>query len=159
MSHLTEGEVLDKLQDSLGEAIQASKELAVRSRLGRPYERLGNALVAVEGCCRQLAAFRGDGRWLPFGIYMAECHKRAGGWIRGYRENGVHIFHTNGHINKVFVELANQLSHIQDAVMVIANAKTGTTGPILPATPPAERRIGAPVSTSGLILPASVRPN
>jgi hypothetical protein len=154
---LTEPEVLDRLRTSLAEAIQASKDLAVRSRYGLPYQRLRDHLALIEGCCRQMAAFRGDGTWLPFGIYMAECHKRAGGWLRGYTSAGIHITYTPGQINQVFVTLAAQLTAIKDAVETKSDAKTGQLGPVLPATPTEERRVGRPAfgtaPKSKLILP------
>lgn len=155
---LTESEVIDRMKTSLGEAIQASSDLAVRSEGGRPYARLRDNLALIEGCCRQMAMFRGDGSWLPFGVYMAECHKRAGGWLRGYTKNGMHIVYAPGHLNEAFVSLAAQLTAIRQAVDVKQTAKTGTLGPVLPATPSEERRVGRPAFSnkakrSALILP------
>ena len=154
MAHLTENEVADRMRSSLKEAIQACKDLAVKSRAGAPYDRLRDNLALIEGSCRQMAAFRGDATWLPFGMYMAECHKRAGGWLRGYVDNGIHVTWSPGHINKVFVTLAAQLVAVLDALDVKVDAKTGVNGPVLPERPAAERRVGAPVSMSGIIQPA-----
>lgn len=157
MSHLSEGEILDMLKTSLGEAIQASKDLAVKSRIGQPYSRLRDNLAYIEGCCRQMAAFRGDARWLPFGIAMATCHQKSGAMLRGHLEGGIFIPWSPGVINKNFLKLAAELQVIADFLKDFYMAKTGTSGPILPATPAAERRVGAPVSNSGLILPPSMR--
>lgn len=156
MSRLTEPEVLDRLKTAIGEAIQASKDLSIRSRYGLPYQRLRDNLVLIEGCCRQMGAFRGDASWLPFGVYMGECHKRAGGWLRGYHHNGIHIVYTPGVINQVFVKLAQQLTAILEVVEMKSTAATGQLGPVLPETPSEERRMGRPAfkPKSSLILPA-----
>lgn len=159
MSDLTESEVIDRMKQSLAEAIDACKELAVRKlRQQTPYDRLREHLKLIEGCCRQLAAFRGDGRWLPVGIMMEQCHQRAGGWLRGYKENGQHVVIAFGEINKMFTMLGGNLMAIQYAANNLVTAKTGTVGPILPKAPDEGRRMGRPaLATSrktNLILPA-----
>lgn len=158
MSHLTENEVLDRMRTSLGEAIQASRDLAIRSRYGAPYQRLRDHLSLIEGCCRQMAAFRGDATWLPLGIMMAECHKRAGGWIRGYSHQGVHIVMAPGQTNEVFLSLASKLSLMLGVVNAHAAAKTGTLGPVLPAKPLEERRVGRPAFSPPARKPALILP-
>lgn len=159
---LQEAEVVDRLRSSIKEAIQASKDLSVRSRMGSPYDRLRDNLVMIEGCCRQMALlYREDASWLPFGMYMAECHKRAGGWLRGYIKNGVHIRVADGQINEMFTTLAVQLEAILAAVEIKFTAKTGRVGSILPPRPAEERRMGrpafAPRKKSSLIIPARYR--
>lgn len=154
---LKESDVADRMRQSLREAIQACKELAVRSKKGSPYSNLRDALVVIEGCCRQMAVFREDATWLPFGVMMAECHRRAGGWLRGYTKNGVHIVWTPGHLNEMFVMLAGNLQGIAEVLDQKVTAKTNRVGIILPASPGPTRRTGAPSSMSGLILPASIR--
>jgi len=153
---LTEPEIMSRMRSALVDAIEASKRLAIRSRLGQPYEMLRSNLLIIEGCCRQMAAFRGDYRWLPIGIAMAECHARAGGWLRGYTKNGIHIVLTAGHTNEAFVKLAAVLTTTLTGIDRLESQKTGALGPILPETPPEERREGRPALTrkSSLLLPA-----
>jgi hypothetical protein len=166
MSDLTESEVLDRMKTSLREAIQACQDLAVKSVKGRPYEVLRENLLLIEGCCRQLAAFRGDTRWLPIGKLMAECHQKAGGWLRGYKDptSGIRIMTAGGERNKLFLMLAVNLADIHDSASTLYTAKTGTSGAILPATPTETRREGRPAFTqpkrkSTLILPTRLAMN
>lgn len=157
---LKEPEIIDRLKVAMAEAIQASQDLAVRSRHGYPYQRLRDNLAVIEGCCRQMAAFRGDATWLPFGLYMAECHKRAGGWLRGYTKNGVHIIYAPGQMNEAFVGLAGALTAIRQALDVKFSAKTNQVGPVLPKPPAEERRLGRPAFSqpkSTLIVPPRYR--
>lgn len=163
MSRLTEVEILSRLRASLGEAIQASKDLAIKSRVGSPYSRLRDHLALIEGCCRQMAMWRGDYRWLPFGVAMANCHKRSGDMLRGHLEDGVFIPWSTGVINQNFVKLGAELGVVLEYLNTMATAKTGTLGPILPATPAEERRVGRPAfqnmakRTPKLILPPRYR--
>lgn len=166
MSDLTENEVLDRMKTSLREAIDACRQLAVKSVKGQPYETLREHLLMIEGCCRQLAAFRGDTRWLPIGKLMAECHQKAGGWLRGYkdRESGIRIMTAAGERNKLFLMLAVNLADIHDSASTLYTAKTGTTGAILPGTRAETRRDGRPALTqpkpkSTLILPPRLAMN
>lgn len=160
MSDLTELEVLDRLRESLREAVDACKDLAIRKqRQEAPYARLREHLRLIEGCCRQLGAFRGDTRWLPIGMMMGESHKSAGKWLRGYKKNGVHIVVAVGQMNEMFTRLGGNLMAIGVAVDRLAHERTDTTGPILPAAPAEERRIGRPSFETQkkkptLILPA-----
>lgn len=153
---LSEHEIADRMRTALGDAIQASKDLAVKSRIGQPYSRLRDNLALIEGCCRQMSMFRGDARWLPFGVAMATCHQKSGAMLRGHVRHGVFIPWADGVINENFLKLAAELTVIKDFLDQMVTAKTGTTGPILPPMPAAERRVGAPVSNSGLILPRTM---
>lgn len=141
---LHEPEIIDKLRVSLGEAIQACKGLAIKSRIGSPYDRLRNALHDAEGCCRQMAMWRGDYRWLAFGVAMANCHKRSGDMLRGHLKDGVFIPWGPGIINENFINLGAELGVILAYLDTMATAKTGTLGPILPQMPAEERRFGRP---------------
>jgi len=169
MSDLLEHEILDRMRTSLREAIQASNDLAVRSRGGEAYDRLRDNLALVEGACRQMAMWRGDSRWLPFGMEMAEAHRRAGGWLRGYTKRVgntvVFIAWRAGTLNEAFVKLSAQLAMILDILDKMEKAKTGRVGIILPQTAPEERRFGRPTLARpdrysrkrGLILPPRYR--
>lgn len=159
MSDLTEQEVIDRMITSLREAMDASKALAIESRKGANYNKLREHLGLIEGCCKQLAAFREDSRYLNLGLVMEECHKRAGSWLRGYRENGVRIMIAPGELNQMFVRLYINLEGILKGVDDMFKAKTGMRGPILPEMVE-ERRIGRPAfdvtpkAKPKLILPA-----
>jgi len=160
---LHESDIMDRLRSSTREAIQACRELSVQSRRGSPYETLRDNLVLIEGCCRQMAIYRDDGRWLPFGVFAANIHQRAGDWLRGYVKNGVHIIWTPGHINEAFVKLAGELAVVLEGLENLAVMKTGRRGPILPATPAEERRMGRPAfdnrpkKAQTLLLPPKYR--
>jgi hypothetical protein len=113
----------------------------------------------LEGACRQAAAWREDARWLQIGLYMAEAHKRAGGWLRGYKDaTGTKIKLAEGHLHPLFVKLAENLRAAEAKAEQVRNAKTGRLGIILPRQMPAPHRETRPVhiSRSGLILPPSV---
>ena len=158
MPHLTEPEVYDRLRQAIGEAVDAAKNLAIRSQHGRAYVSLRDNLHLIEGCCRQMAAFRGDGRWLPIGMMMAECHKRAGGWLRGDTNpvTQTRVATAPGEMNKLFVMLAANLANFGLVAQKLYEDKTGRPGPILPLTPAETRREGRPAfgRKSSLILPA-----
>jgi hypothetical protein len=70
---LSEVEVVDKFLESLGEAAAACRALASQADperaapRGRHYVVLKVSLKAIEGCCRQMATFRSDARWLKLG--------------------------------------------------------------------------------------------
>jgi hypothetical protein len=164
MSTLTENEVDDRLKSAIGEARDACRNLAVRSAEGRDYSSLRDSLMLIEGCCRQMAAFRADYRWLPVGMQIAECHKRAGSWLRGYEDKGVHVKWEPGTMNKMFVMLGQVLEQLGIMAEKIRTERTGIKGPILPdsmlAAP--ERKAGRIGFTpakkpNGLIIPAKYR--
>lgn len=156
MSDLTEQEVIDRMITSLREAMDASKALAVKSRKGPEYHKLREHLGLIEGCCRQLAAFREDSRYLNLGLVMEECHKSAGGWLRGYRVNGVKVMVAPGQLNEMFVRLYVNLEGILKGVDDMIRAKTQARGPIIVGLAPETRRIGRPAfdNKPKLILPA-----
>lgn len=164
MSTLLESEVFDRLFSAIGEARDACKNLAVRSTEGRDYSSLRDSLALIEGCCRQMGVFREDTRWLLPGMMVAECHKMAGGWLRGYYDHGVHVKWAPGMMNKMFVGLDAALENLAVMAEKIRTEKTGKRGPILPdsmlVTP--ERKQGRialfnPPKKPGLILPGKLR--
>lgn len=159
MSDLTEQEVIDRMITSLREAMDASKALAIKSVRGPDYKKLREHLSLIEGCCRQLAAFREDTNYLNLGLRMEECHKAAGGWLRGYRKKGVKIMIAPGQMNEMFIRLYVNLEGILKGVSDMLNAKTGARGPIIVGLPQEMRRLGRPAFPStapkapALILP------
>lgn len=163
MSTLSEAEIYDRLKSAIGEARDACKNLAVRSVEGRDYSSLRDSLALIEGCCRQMGYHRDDSRWFPVGLQISECHKRAGSWLRGYVDKGVHVKWEPGQMNKMFVMLEKVLEQLGVMAEKIRTERTGKRGPILPesilATP--ERKAGRigfePRKPSGLILPGKLR--
>lgn len=159
MGALTEVEIFDRMMSSLKIAAECCDVLAKSSRKGPTYNRLREHLALIEGCCRQASAWREDTRWLGIGMMMAEAHKRAGGWLRGYKDpiTGLRVKTEVGQMNQLFVMLAANLRGLYDQVQLLKTKKTGTMGAILPETPRAERRSGAPVgwraSKGGILLP------
>lgn len=162
MSDLTETEVVDRLKTSLREAMEASKALAVESRRGAHYNKLREHLSLIEGCCRQLAIiYRSDDRYLKLGLYMAECHRSAGGWLRGYRVHGVKVVVAPGQLNEMFMRLYVNLEALLVGVSKMLEAKTGVRGPIV-YQPEQHRRIGRSVngydaSAGGVLIPIASR--
>lgn len=156
-----EHEEVDRIKTYTREAIEACKELAVRSR-GNPYKRLIDALHNIEGSCRVLGTQRGDYSWLPIGLKVAECHKRAGGWLRGRVIHGIYLVQSPTELNQNFVMLAQVLQLLLDGIDKKYTAKTGKVGPVLPTPPAEERRVGRPAFAQtkkkpSLILPPRLR--
>lgn len=155
-----EHEEVDRIKTYTREAIEACKELAVRSR-GNPYKRLIDALHNIEGSCRVLGTQRGDYSWLPIGLKVAECHKRAGGWLRGRVIQGIYLVQSPTELNQNFVMLGAVLQVLLDGIDKKYTAKTGKVGAVLPKPPTEERRMGRPGLTQpkrrSLIVPAKYR--
>jgi hypothetical protein len=165
---LQETEILDRLRQSTKEAVDSCKIISVSWERGSAYENLRDNLHMIDGCCRQMAMYRDDARWLPFGVFAANMHQRAGDWLRGYKDNGVLVtYYTQTKdrqrpLNAAFIKLAAELTVILEGLEKLAVMKTGIRGMILPATPSEERRAGRPgfVNTSknpGLIIPGKYR--
>lgn len=150
MGDLSEVEIFSRMSDALGAAISHCRALVSDNAHGPSYDALRHELLAVEGCARQASAWREDARWLPIGIMMGECHKRAGNWLRGYAVPGV-----EGKVypsRKVFELLAQNLEAIKRQADILKTAATGRVGMILPDM------LTAPTRTQGrpsqIILPA-----
>lgn len=140
MGALTEQDILQKFEQSLKEALDACQWLAKNADpewlapRGVWYRRLTTALKELEGCARQMAAFRSDTRWLPLGIlYGAKAARLAQKYF--IKQNWLG-----------FGELAKLFQHGAYRAKEIAEAKTGRTGMILPQR------------TDFLILPDHVAP-
>lgn len=147
------------LADNFRKAANLCERLAREPRRGPIYTELRECLGLLEGACRQAAAWRGDARWLQIGLMMAEAHKRAGNWLRGYRNNeGYKVTLAQGHLHPLFVKLADNLRAAEAKAQEVKTKKTGKLGLILPRPLPAPHRDTRPVhiSRSGLILPRSV---
>jgi hypothetical protein len=155
MGALTEVEIFSRMSESLKAAISHCRTLAERRSHEPTYNLLRHELLAIEGCCRQASVWREDTRWLPVGLMMAEVHKKAGEWLRGYKIPGQlgRVYPSR----KVFNLLAANLEAILKQSEILKNGATGRVGMILPEMQKApDRTAGRPMQVvlpSGLIVP------
>jgi hypothetical protein len=141
MGALTEPEILDCLVENLRLAAECAETLATSPRKGPPYDRLRQHLHLVEGACRQASVWREDTRWLILGKLMAECHQKAGGWLRGFKdESGARVSFAEGVRNPLFLMLANNLRAAQKGAEDLKGKATGRRGMILPDVLPGPHR-------------------
>lgn len=125
MSGLTEQEIMDRHRQALSEAKDACLKLAVNadpekgSPRGRIYRNLQVALKQCEDSARQMSMWRGDARWIKFGIHYAQV-------MRVVRKKMRHSDWL------AFRGIAKALEQDARTLDELANAKTGTTGLILP---------------------------
>jgi hypothetical protein len=160
MGDLSEVETFDCLKSNLRQAAQSCDDLAVKPRKGPTFRDLRDQLRLVEGACRQVAYFRnGDARWLQIGMFVAEAHKRAGEWLRGVKgPDGVRVKTAPGHMNPLFVKLAENLRALYAKSEDLETKKTNRTGPILPVVRRGPHRDTVPVgytkSIGGVLIPA-----
>lgn len=170
MGALTEIEIFDRMDTSLCKAVDHCESLAVIPLKGLTYDALRKELRLIEGCCKQAGVWRDDSRWFPIGLLMAECHKRAGDWLRGIpiprSEGGGRIKLADGEIHPAFKMLADNLRAIRLVVVQTKNKATGRVGMILPEMqkPPTRtqgRQMGwvppSQVSAGGIIIPDGAR--
>lgn len=156
MGRLTEREIFSRLVESLRIAAECADALAINDMDGRDYATLREHLRLIEGCCQQASAWREDTRWLMLGRYAAECHARAGNWLRP-AVNPLTLAKVKlapVHRNEMFTMLAATLHEFLRGAMTLKDGKTGKVGMILPTAPAAERRVGAPVQ---VLLPERIR--
>ena len=160
MARLTEIEIFDCLKTNLRLAAQSCEKLAVSPRKGPTYVKLREELRLVEGACRQAAFWRGgDARWLKIGMFMAEAHKRAGGWLRGEKQpDGTTMKIAAAHQHPLFLKLAENLRAAYVKAEEFRTKKTNKIGPILPVPGVPPHRDTKPVgynrSPGGILLPA-----
>lgn len=128
MSDLTEKEILDRHRQSLGEARACCQELGRNddpdyiALRGPHYRKLKAQLALIEGSARQMAAYRGDARWLRIGIFYAKV-------MRTVQKKFVKQEWRDFRLMMPIFERG--LRWMDD----LATRKTGTTGLILPARP------------------------
>ena len=162
MGALTEAEIFSCLSENFRLAAEDCDKLATRPRKGPTYQALRDKLELLEGACRQAAYWRQDARWLRIGLFMEECHKRAGEWLRGVKVEGmkVRVKLAPGHLHPNFVELAKHLRAAEARSIEFRDKATGKNGTILPRPRPAPHRDTSPVgwrrASGGLIVPESV---
>lgn len=172
MGYLREGEILDKLIDSLRIAAQAADDIAIRPKKGRTYRELRDALAEGESACRQMAHWRGQWNWLKLGATMAYAHQRSGDWLRGTQytvttPDGGTVERRKpipmGEKHPLFVKLAENLRFCKIEAEKLRDRATGVIGAVLPDVGTSHRPVGSPVSVilppgmiktaSGLIVP------
>ncbi len=143
MTDLTESEILDCLKTNLHAAIFHCAALAKLPMRGPTYSALRQELKLAEGCCRQIAAWREDARWLRYGLLMEEAHQRSGNWLRSHAPR------------PLFVKLSEALAHLLKRCGELETKATGRVGMILPKPLEAPHRDTRPVQvkTPGLIVP------
>lgn len=138
MSDLTEVEIFDTLTSNLREAATHCAALAGLPAKGPSYGRLRINLLLIEGACRQMGFFRDDMRYQVLGAKAAECHRRAGDWLRAGA--APMLFNTLGDVMRKLLTDIERLRH----------TRTGRRGPILVPPQPAAHRDTRPVSYAGL---------
>lgn len=166
MSNLTEVEIFSRMRESLALAAEHCDRLAIDSLRGPIYEKLRDELALIEGCCQQASAHREDTRWLPIGLLVAACHKKAGDWLRGYKIDGETVHLAMGELNLNFVELAKHLRSLAKAVDQYQHARTNHVGMIVPEPvrpflrEDRKHRVLLPdvsgVSSGGILIPSRV---
>jgi hypothetical protein len=154
--NVTESEILSCLRENFRLAAQHCDALAVLPARGPTYTLLRAELKTVENCCRQVAWYREDTRWLRVGLMMAEAHKRAGGWLRTYPRT-----RTDNAAHPMFTRLAVNLRAGIDRVVELETKATGIAGLILPNVPRAPtvtqgRMVQVRKSAGGVIIPDGV---
>lgn len=129
---LTETDILDRHKQALGEAHRAAQNLgrnadpSYLAPRGKHYGDLKRALTALEGSCRQMAAWRSDARWLKLGVIYAKAMRGAQAKFVGQRWSWFN------ELMALFVLGHNRLDELQ-------TMKTGrlSSSPILPNNPSA----------------------
>lgn len=165
MGALTETEIFSCMADNLRLAAIDCDLLATEPLKGPIYDRFRRELKLVEGCCRQASAWREDTRWLPIGLQMEECHRRAGEWLRGEKmPDGSRRLIPYGQKHPLFLKLAANLRALHMVVEALRTRATGRIGMILPDAMPGPHREHRPQRVlippglsqraSGLIVPS-----
>lgn len=161
MGSLTEREIIDCLSENFRLAAENAGKLAVSPKRGLIYRAFRDQLKLLEGAARQLAYWRGgDARWLQVGLYMAECHKRAGDWLRGVKQpSGGYRPLSEGQKHPLFMKLADNLRAAQVSAERLRDMRTNRIGPILPKPGRSAHRDTVPVGwrkSGALLVPASI---
>ncbi len=155
--HVTEREILSLLKQAFCRAAEHCDKLAVLPARGPTYRKLREDLEIAENCCRQVAWYRQDTRWLHIGLLMAEAHKRAGTWLRDRtmpRTANLNAAHP------LFIRLAQNLRFGATRAEALGTMATGRVGMILPKiqTGPlrTQGRLVQVKTPGGIILPPGV---
>ena len=157
--NVAEREILSLLKETFLRSAEHCDKLAVLPARGPTYRKLRTDLATCENCCRQVAWYRQDARWLRIGLMMEEAHKRAGGWLRDRtmpRTENSNLAHP------LFLRLADNLRFGAKRAEELETMATGRLGMILPKplrgpTRTEGRLVQVPRMTpGGIILPPGV---
>jgi hypothetical protein len=162
MGALTEPEIFDQMNTSFRLAIELSDKLAKLPLKGLNYDALRKQLRLIEGCCKQANCWREDTRWLAFMKITAECHQKAGDWLRGIKmPDGGRVKLSEGTLHPAFMMLADNLRAMHKAAEMIRTSRTNRLGMLLPMPMEGPHRDTRPVgfrapqvSRGGIILPS-----
>lgn len=164
MGKLTEREIFDRMTGCLKAAASCCAQLSVSPARGQLYDQLRKNLRLAGDCCRQAATWREDARWLNFDKQLTHCHKIAGDWLRGYKNDAGHRVHlAPSEIYQLFTKLGLNLAAMHTLAETTRDAKTQKRGMILPKIHHETRTQGRPSAVklppgmmarqSGLIVP------
>jgi hypothetical protein len=147
-----EQEIVSCLKENLKGAADDCDMLVRLPAQGPTFVRLRERLKTVENCCRQVAHWREDTRWLPVGIMMEMVHQKSREWIVGHMPR------------PLFRKLGENLRMLEKAAEGLETRATGRMGMILPDVQAAPMRAsGRPVqvlapmerrTAGGIILPS-----
>lgn len=156
--HVTEREILSRLKEVFKRAAEHCDKLAVLPARGPTYRKLREDLQIAENCCRQVAYYRDDARWLQVGLYMEEAHKRAGGWLR---DKSMPRTPNSNLAHPLFLKLAENLRAGAKSAERLETLATGRVGQILPKPMRAPDRtqgrlVQVRKSPGGIIIPDGV---
>lgn len=145
MTDTTEAEIRDRFYADIRGAIDDCELLAKLPAQGLTFIRMRARLKAVENCCRQMAAWRGDTRWLPMCMLVEAAHQRSRKWIEDHDPRYLYFL------------LADALRKLEASAYALDTRATGRMGMILPEPLPGPHRETKPVQVlepkSSIILP------
>lgn len=156
MGALTEREIFDRMSGCLKDAVSCCVQISRSKRRGALYDKLRKNLTLAGGCCRQAAYWRQDARWLKHDALLAECHKKAGDWLRGYKDpfSGARTMLAPKLVNELFFMLAQKLAELHNLAVDLRDKKTNRAGMILPIVKPAP---GVRHRPQAVMLPPGMR--
>lgn len=152
MPGLDEHQILDRLNECFREAIEHCRNTGNGPMRGMEYIRFKNAMIALEGCCRQVGVCRDDTAWATFVNTLWPATARAGDWLRKYP-----ITSTSNEAKPLFDKLAEILEGWMARMKKLRDSATGQTGTRLPLwMAPIRAQYGR--SAGGIILPPGYNP-
>jgi hypothetical protein len=132
VGHVSEAEILSLLKQTFRRAAEHCDKLSILPARGPTYRKLREDLQTAENCCRQVAWYRQDTRWLRVGRQMDEAHKRAGSWLR---DRSMPRTANSNLAHPLFVLLAEKLRFGMACAGRLETQATGQAGTILPDVP------------------------
>jgi hypothetical protein len=150
--HVTEREIFSLLKGTFRRAAEHCDKLAVVPARGPVYQALREDLQIGENCCRQIGYYREHANWFTVGLFLAEVHRRAGGWLR---DRSMPRTATSNLAHPLFLKLAEKLRYGAEQAQRLETQATGKVGMILPEPqrPPIRTQSRMVQVPSGLIIP------